>query len=77
MAAPADVPRKYISGGPRVTVRPNYVGLPLIGLVGTGGSEAKASAILRWQVHPSGPESTVPGSEIAAVERRKATRSPD
>ena len=31
-AAPADVPRKRISGRPRVTVRPNYVGLPPVGL---------------------------------------------
>ena len=31
-AAPADVPRKRISGRPRVTVRPNYVGLPMSGL---------------------------------------------
>jgi hypothetical protein len=27
-AAPADVPRTHVSGRPRVTVRPNYVGLP-------------------------------------------------
>ena len=33
-AAPAAVPRKHGSGTPRVTVRPNYVGPPLSGLVG-------------------------------------------
>jgi hypothetical protein len=44
-AAPALSPRKRKSGRPRATVRPDYAGLPLIGLVGTGGSGAKAFAI--------------------------------
>jgi hypothetical protein len=43
-AAPADVPRKRISGRPRVAVRPNYVGPPLVGLDGYGRGLAKAGS---------------------------------
>src|SRR5215203_3658170 len=40
-AAPADVPRKRISGRPRATVRPNYVGLP--SMAGRGRTNAGGS----------------------------------
>ena len=72
-AAPADVPRKRISGRPRVTVRPNYVGLP--SMAGRGPDErGRKPCGIRRTGPPSGPGSTVPKPKIAAVERRKATR---
>jgi hypothetical protein len=76
-AAPADVLRKHVSGRRRVTVRPNYVGLPLSGL---DADRMKAGESLPDQGAmrvPSGPGRTVPEPKIAAVERRKASRSPD
>ena len=41
-AAPALLPRKQRSGRSWVTVLANYVAAPFSGLVGTGGSKAKA-----------------------------------
>jgi hypothetical protein len=74
-AAPADVPRKRISGRPRVTVRPNYVGLP--SMAGQGKDQRGESLVVGpVKSRPSDPVSTVPRSQIAAVERRKASRSP-
>jgi hypothetical protein len=75
-AAPADVPRKRISGRPRVTVRPNYVGLPFSGLDAGRTNGAKAPGSGGRRVRRLDPGSTVPKPKIAAVERRKATRSP-
>ena len=75
-AAPAVDPRKIGTGRPRVTVLANYVAAPFSGLVGTGGSEAKAERSRGGRsTHPV-LKATVPRSEIAAVECRKATRSP-
>ncbi len=57
----------------RVTVRPDYAGLPFSGLVGDGGRAAKADSIPRWKAHPSVAESYGPEEpKIAAVERRQA-----
>ena len=75
-AAPAVDPRKIGTGRPRVTVLANYVAAPFSGLVGTGGSKAKAKRPRGGRsTHPV-LKATVPRSEIAAVECRKATRSP-
>ena len=64
-AAPAGVLRTHISGRPRVTVRPKYVGLPVKAGRGPdepgrkpGGSGGRRSR--------SGPGSTVPRPKIAA-----------
>ena len=40
-AAPAGLPRKQASGGPRVTVRPYYEGLPL--MAGRGPDERRGN----------------------------------
>ena len=69
-AAPAGLPRKQASGGPRVTVRPYYEGLPL--MAGRGPDERRGNlpgsgrfkAPVRTRKY--GPEA----EEVAAVERR-------
>ena len=71
-AAPAGLPRKQASGGPRVTVRPYYEGLPL--MAGRGPDErrgnppgsGRCNAPVRARKY--GPEA----EEVAAVERPKA-----
>ena len=68
-AAPTPVPRKRRSGRPRVTVRPNYVGLPMSGLDVdrmNGGETCRDKGGTRPL---SGPGSTVPEPKIAAMER--------
>ena len=69
-AAPAGLFRKQTSGGPRVTVRPYYEGLPL--MAGRGPDERQGNrrdqGEQRFPVRPRkhGPEV----EEVAAVERR-------
>jgi hypothetical protein len=59
-------------GGPGLTVRPYYEGLPLAGL-DAGRMKAGESLPDRGgECLSSVPGSTVPGPKIAAVERRKA-----
>ena len=60
-AATADVSRKHISGSPRFTVRPNYVGLP--GRAGRGPDERrrKPAGSGRANAPRPGPEATVRG----------------
>ena len=61
-AAPADVPRKRISGRPRVTVRPNYVGLP--SMAGRGPDERGESPGIRRAKSPlSGPRKYGPEAQ--------------
>jgi hypothetical protein len=74
-AAPADMPRKHISGRPRVAVRSNYVGLPLMAGRGTDEGRRKLPGSGRAECPPSVPGSTAPRTEIAAVERREACAS--
>ena len=66
-AASALSSRKRKPGRLRVTVRPYYEGPPFKGLVGTGGRAAKAAPILRWSVHPSGPESYGPERQKSPI----------
>src|SRR4051812_45236679 len=70
-AAPALVPRTHESGRPRVTVRPYYEGLPLVGL-DAGRMKAAKAAGSGERMLLSVPGSTVPRFKIAAVECRKA-----
>ena len=67
-AAPADVPRKHVSGRLRVTVRPNYVGLP--SMAGRGkGQRGESPAVGTATSRPPDSGSTVPERETAAAER--------
>ena len=59
-------------GGPGSPSSPTTWRRPSSGLVGTGGSKAEASAILRWKVHPSGSESY--GPEVRNRRRWSAAR---
>ena len=61
-AAPAVGPRKSGSGAPRVTVRPDYAGLPFSGLVGDRrkGGESRLDQVGRNALHPA-LKVTVPG----------------
>jgi hypothetical protein len=62
------------SGRPGVTVRANYVALPLL-TAGRGQDErGRKPAGSGTRQRPSCPGSTVPSPQIAAMERRKATR---
>ena len=74
-AAPALLFRKQRSGRPRVTVLANYVAAPFSGLVGTGGSKAKAKRPRGGRSSHPVLKAMVPRSKIAAVERRKARAS--
>jgi len=65
-AAPADVPRKRISGRPRIAVRSNYVGLPLMAGRGAEEGRRKLPGSGRAEGPPSAPGSTAPRTEIAA-----------
>ena len=69
-AAPARLLRKQPSGTPRVTVRPNYVGLPPVGL---DAGRMNAGESLRDQVGqraPVRPRKHGPGlRKVAAMER--------
>ena len=69
------MPRKHGPGRRRVTVRPHYGGPPTRAGRGTGRARRKPRD-RAGEEPPSGPGSTVPRPKIAAVERRKATRSP-
>jgi len=75
-AAPAPVSRKHGPGRPRVTVRPHYGGPPFAGWTRdrtNGGETCRDQGAKRPRPDPG---STVPEPEIAAVERRKASRPP-
>jgi len=73
-AAPAVVPRKRNPGTPWVAVRPYYGGPPFGGLDAgrMKGGESLPDQGGRDAPCPA-PEATVPGCEIAAMERRKAS----
>ena len=76
MAAPALVPRTRKSGRPRVTVRPNYVGLPPVGLDADRMNGGESLRDQGGQRPPVRPRKYGPGlPKIAAVERQKAARS--
>src|SRR4029079_11675647 len=75
-AAPAPVSRTHRSGRPRVTVRPNYVGLPIPGLDEGRTSGAKAP---RWggrRVRCPTPEARSRGHKTPrwSAGRRRAPR---
>ena len=73
-AAPADVPRKRISGRPRVTVRPNYVGLPPVGLDAgrtNAGESLRDQVGQRAPVRPRKLRSRSPKSPIAVTLLRR------
>ena len=73
-AAPAGAIRNRAPGTPRVTVRPYYGGPPFSGLDAgrTNVGESPRDQGGRDAPRPA-PEATVPGCEIAAMERRKAS----
>ena len=71
-AAAARVLRKHSSGTPRAAVRPNYVGLPLVGWTRGGRTRAKACGIGGQQA-PVRPRKHGPrGAKSPLVERREA-----
>ena len=65
-AAPADVPRKRISGRPRVAVRSNYGGLPSMAGRGAEEGRRKPPGSGRAEGPSSAPGSTAPKPKIAA-----------
>ena len=69
-AAPARLPRKQASGRLRVTVRPNYVGLPPVGLDADRTNGGESLRDQGGQRPPVRPRKYGPGlPKTAAMER--------
>jgi len=72
-AASAAVLRNHSSGTPRVSGRPYYEGPPSMAARGSDERRGNLPGSGRAKSSPSGPGSTVPRRETAAMERRKAS----
>ena len=73
-AAPAGGARNPAPGRPRVAVRPHYEGLPLMAGRDADEGRRKLPGSGPGNTGPSARGSVVPGTEIAAMERRGALR---